>query len=53
MVADGTAFAVTWTTMAVVWVGGTAPTLATSGWTVIELWRVGSTTYGARVGDVA
>jgi hypothetical protein len=53
MIADGTAFAVTWTTMAVVWVGGSAPTLATSGFTVIELWRVGSTIYGARVGDVA
>lgn len=53
MVADGTAFAVTWTTIGVVWVGGTAPTLATTGWTVLEFWRVGATIYGARVGDVA
>lgn len=53
MVDDGTARTITWSSMSVVWVGGTAPTLATSGWTVIEFWRVGSTTYGAHVGDVA
>ena len=53
MINDGTAFTVTWTTMGIVWVGGTAPTLATSGFTVIELWRVGSTYYGALVGNVA
>lgn len=53
MVADGTAYTVTWTTLGVVWVGGTAPTLATSGYSVIELWKVGSTIYGAYVGDVA
>jgi hypothetical protein len=53
MVDDGTAFAVTWTTLAVVWEtdGGTAPLLATSGFTTIVLWKVGSTIYGARVGD--
>lgn len=53
MIADGTAFTITWTTVAVTWVGGSAPTLATTGYTVIELWKVGSTIYGARVGDVA
>jgi hypothetical protein len=53
MINDGTAFTITWTTIGVVWVGGTAPTLATSGFTVIELWRVGSTYYGALVGNVA
>ena len=51
MVADGTAYTLTWPTMT--WVGGTAPTLATSGYSVIELWKVGSTLYGAHVGDVA
>jgi len=51
MINDGTAYALTWTT--VVWVGGTAPTLATTGFTVIELWKVGSTCYGALVGEVA
>lgn len=51
MVDDGTAYTLTWPTMT--WVGGTAPTLATSGYSVIELWKVGSTLYGAHVGDVA
>lgn len=53
MINDGTAYTVTWTTLAVTWVGGTAPTLATTGFTVIELWKVGSTIYGAYVGAVA
>jgi hypothetical protein len=53
MIDDGTAFTVTWTTLGVVWEtnGGTAPTLATTGFTVIVLWKVGTTIYGARVGD--
>ncbi len=53
MIDDGTAFTVTWTTIGVVWVGGTAPTLATTGFTVLEFWKVGSTIYGAFVGNVA
>jgi hypothetical protein len=53
MVDDGSAQTITWTTAAVTWVGGTAPTLATSGYTCIELWKVGSTLYGAHIGDVA
>lgn len=53
MIADGTAFTITWTTVAVTWVGGTAPTLATTGYTVIELWKVGSIIYGSHVGNVA
>jgi hypothetical protein len=53
MINDGTARTITWTTIGVVWVGGTAPTLATSGYTVIELWEVGTTIYGALVGSVA
>jgi len=53
MIDDGSAYTVTWSTLAVVWEtdGGTAPTLATSGYTVIVLWKVGTTIYGARVGD--
>ena len=51
MVADGTAYTLTWPTMA--WVGGAAPTLATSGYTVVELWKISTTLYGAHVGDVA
>jgi hypothetical protein len=53
MIADGTAYTITWSTVGVVWVGGSAPTLATSGWTVVELWKIGSVIYGAHVGDVA
>jgi hypothetical protein len=49
----GTANTITWTTMAVTWVGGTAPTLPTTGFGVIELWKVNSTIYGASVGNVA
>jgi hypothetical protein len=53
MVDDGTARTITWTTLAVVWTtdGGSAPTLNTSGFTTITLWKVGTTIYGARVGD--
>lgn len=53
MINDGTAYTVTWTTIGVVWVGGAAPTLATTGYTVIELWKVSTTVYGALVGSVA
>lgn len=51
---DGTAYTVTWTGVAVTWVkaGGTAsaPTLATTGYTWVLLWKVGSTIYGCEVG---
>lgn len=58
MVNDGTAYTLTWTDATwggsgVVWTGGSAPTLATSGYTVIQLWKVGSQVYGAKVGEVA
>jgi hypothetical protein len=53
MVDDGTARTITWTTIGVVWVGGSAPTLPTSGYGVIELWKVSTTIYGAYVGAVA
>lgn len=53
MVDDGSAFTITWSTLGVVWKtdGGSAPMLNTSGFTVIALWKVGTTIYGARVGD--
>lgn len=55
MVDDGSASTLTWTdttfgTSGVTWVGGTAPTLDTTKYTVIELWKVGSQVYGALVG---
>lgn len=58
LINDGTAYTLTWTdstfgTGGVIWVGGFAPTLATTGWTVIELWEVGTQVYGAIVGSVA
>lgn len=51
MIDDGTAYTITWPS--VVWKtnGGTAPALNTSGFTAIQLWQVGSTLYGARVGN--
>lgn len=51
MVDDGTAYAITWSSISPTWVGGSAPTLATTGYTVIELWKRSSTIYGALVGN--
>jgi hypothetical protein len=56
MIDDGTAYTLTWTdttwgTSGVKWIGGTAPTLATTGYTVIEFWKVATQVYGARVGS--
>lgn len=55
MIDDGaSAFTVNWATnIGVVWEtdGGSAPTLATSGFTPIVLWKTGTTVYGARVGN--
>lgn len=51
MIDDGTDYTITWPTMTWKTDGGVAPTLNTSGFTVIQLWKVGSTLYGARVGD--
>jgi len=58
MINDGSAFTITWTDATwgsggVTWVGGTAPTLATTGDTVIEFWKVSTKVYGALVGSVA
>lgn len=51
MVGDGTANTITWPTIFWVNNGGAAPTLATTGVTVIALWKVSTTLYGALVGD--
>lgn len=53
MVDDGAAEVLNWGGMSVTWVnnGGSAPTLATTGYTVIALWKVSTTLYGALVGD--
>jgi len=49
MIDDGTAYTVTWPTTT--WIGGSAPTLGTSGYNVIELWKVNGTLYGAFAGN--
>lgn len=48
MVDDGTSYTITWSTIAVTWLttDGNAPTLKTTGYTPIVLWKVGSTVYG-------
>ena len=51
MVDDGTAYTITWPTITWVNNGGSAPTLATTGYTVIAIWKVSTTLYGALVGD--
>lgn len=53
MIDDGTAYTITWTSLPVTWLGGVAPSLATSGYTVITLWKVGTTIYGSLYGAVA
>jgi hypothetical protein len=50
MILDGTAYSITWSTIGVTWVGGSAPALDTTLYTVIHLWKVGSTVYGALIG---
>ena len=42
----------TWTTMNPTWVGGSAPQPPLTGAMVLEFWKVGTTIYGAHVGDV-
>ncbi len=58
MVDDGSAYTLTWTDATfggsgVVWKtdNGNAPTLNTTGYTAIVLWKVASQVYGARVGN--
>ena len=58
MVDDGSAYTLTWTDATfggsgVVWKtnAGVAPTLNTTGYTAIVLWKVSTQVYGARVGD--
>jgi hypothetical protein len=51
LIDDGSAYTVTWPTITWVNNAGVAPTLATSGYTVVAIWKIGSTLYGALVGD--
>lgn len=51
MVDDGSAYTITWPTIN--WVNnlGVAPSLSVVGYTVISIWKVGSSLYGSLVGD--
>jgi hypothetical protein len=51
MIDDGTNFTITWPTMTWVNNGRVAPTLATTGYTVVALWKVSTVLYGALVGN--
>lgn len=53
MVDDGSAYTINWTSLGITWKtgAGAAPALLATGFTVIALWKVGTTIYGARVGD--
>jgi len=51
MVDDGTAYTITWPSVTWKTDSGVAPTLNTTGFTVVVLWKVGSVLYGARVGN--
>jgi pyruvate/2-oxoglutarate dehydrogenase complex dihydrolipoamide dehydrogenase (E3) component len=51
MIDDGTAYSITWPSVTWKTNLGVAPTLNATGFTAIQLWKVNSTLYGARVGD--
>lgn len=58
MINDGSAYTLTWTDATwgsggVIWTGGLPPVLSTSGYTVIQFWKVSTQVYGADVGDVS
>jgi hypothetical protein len=55
MIDDGSAYTINWTSMAVTWVNNAkvAPALATTGYTVVVLWKVSTTLYGSVVGTGA
>lgn len=53
LIADGTAYTITWTTLGVVWKSGTAPTLATTGYSEISITRENGVLRGVHVGDFA
>ncbi len=54
-IADGTPgpYAVNWSSIAPTWVGGAAPTLPTSGYAVIDIWKANFVIYAHTIGNVA
>jgi len=53
LIADGAAYAVTWSTIGVVWADGLAPTLPTTGYARILLSKSGGVVRGAWIGNYA
>lgn len=51
MVDDGSAYAITWPSVTWKTDAGNPPALTTTGFTAIQLWKVSTVLYGARVGD--
>ena len=51
MIDDGAGNTITWPTMQ--WAGGTEPTLPTTGYAVVTLFKVGATFYGTSAGDMS
>jgi hypothetical protein len=51
MIDDGTAYTITWPSVTWKTNLGNAPTLNTTGYTAIVLWKVSTVLYGARVGN--
>jgi len=51
MIDDGTNYTISWPSVTWKTGGGVAPTLNTTGYTAIVLWKVGTVLYGARVGN--
>jgi len=51
MINDGSAYAITWPSVTWKTDAGDPPTLNTTGFTAIQLWKVSTVLYGARVGD--
>jgi hypothetical protein len=47
------AYTLTWTSISPIWVGGVEPTVVSTGYTVIVLWRDQDGIYGTKVGNVA
>lgn len=52
-IADGTNYAVNWTTIGVVWIGGVAPVLPTTGYGIIVLYKAGGVIRGLYCGASA
>lgn len=46
LVDDGAGYTIDWTSIGITWINGSAPTLKASGFTKIQIWRMGGSYYG-------